>query len=59
MAKYIPTQCPKCGNDLCLTQPALKKGETESVAKGQRLLCMAEYKYVMHLNFKRQEISRW
>ena len=50
MAKYIPTKCPKCGNELRLTQPGLKKGETKSIAKRQCSLCMAEYEYILYLN---------
>ena len=52
MAKYIPTRCPKCGNELCLMQPALKNGETQSIVKDQCLLCMTEYEYVLHVNKK-------
>ena len=54
MAKYIPTRCPKCGNELCLVQPALKNEETKSVVKRQCLLCWAEYKYVLYVNPQEQ-----
>jgi len=40
---------------LRFAQPALKQGEAKSIVKGQRLLCMAEYEYEMHLSLKEKD----
>jgi len=55
MAKFIPTKCQICGADMFLIQPALKKGDTKSVAKGKCLICQEEHEYTILLNLKKGE----
>ncbi len=50
MAKYIATRCQICGSDMVLVQPAIKPGDTMSVAKGQCLNCQEEHEYTVLLN---------
>jgi len=55
MAKFIPTKCQICGADMFLIQPALKKGDTKSVAKGKYLICREEHKFTVLLNPQMKE----
>jgi len=50
MAKFIPTKCQICGSDMFLTQPAIRKGDTRSFAKGKCLICQEEHEYKVILN---------
>jgi len=53
MAKFIPTKCQICGSDMFLTQPAIRKGDTRSFAKGKCLICREEHEYKVLLNPKK------
>ena len=50
MAKYIPTTCQICGFYMVLTQPAIKPGDTKSVAKGECMQCNEEHEFTVLLN---------
>jgi len=54
MAKFIPTKCQICGSDMFLPQPAFRKGDTRSVAKGHCLMCREEHEYTVILNPKKR-----
>jgi len=50
MPKLIPTKCQLCGADMVLVQPAIKRGESKSVAKGKCLRCQEEHEFTVLLN---------
>ncbi len=50
MAKYIPTRCQICGSDMVLIQPAIKKGDAKSVARGECMQCEEEHEFTVLLN---------
>ena len=50
MAKYIPTRGHICGSDIVLTQPAIKPGDTKSVARGECMQCHEEHEFTVWLN---------
>ena len=58
MAKFVPTKCQICGSDMFLTQPAIRKGDTRSVAKGHCLMCREEHEYTVLLNPRRQKTDQ-
>ena len=47
MAKYIPTTCQICGFYLVLTQPAIKRSDTKSVARGECMQCNEENEFTV------------